>query len=57
MFVVGFFVFRAFDILKPYPIRRLESLGGGTGVMADDILAGVYGAILMLLILHFFASS
>jgi phosphatidylglycerophosphatase A len=56
-FVVGFFVFRAFDILKPYPIRRLESLGGGTGVMADDILAGVYGAILMLLILHFFASS
>jgi phosphatidylglycerophosphatase A len=57
MLVVGFFVFRAFDILKPYPIRRLESLGGGTGVMADDILAGVYGAILMLLILHFFASS
>jgi phosphatidylglycerophosphatase A len=54
MFIVGFFVFRAFDILKPYPIRRLESLRGGVGVMADDILAGVYGAFLMLLILLIF---
>ena len=50
--VIGFFVFRAFDILKPYPIRRLESLPGGVGVMADDLLAGVYGAILMALIVY-----
>jgi phosphatidylglycerophosphatase A len=51
--VIGFFVFRAFDILKPYPIRRLESFRGGIGIMADDVLAGVYGAILMLVILRF----
>jgi phosphatidylglycerophosphatase A len=51
--VIGFFVFRAFDILKPYPIRRLESFRGGIGIMADDVLAGVYGSILMLVILRF----
>lgn len=52
MVVIGFLVFRAFDILKPYPIRRLESLTGGIGVMADDLLAGVYGAIAMALIVY-----
>ncbi|MBX7220617.1 MAG: phosphatidylglycerophosphatase A [Blastocatellia bacterium] len=46
--VIGFFVFRAFDIIKPYPVRRLEALKGGLGIMADDILAGIQGAILML---------
>ena len=40
--VLGFFAFRAFDILKPWPIRKLESLPRGVGVMADDLLAGVY---------------
>jgi len=47
MMVIGFLLFRAFDIFKPYPIRRLEALGGGLGVMADDILAGIYAAILL----------
>lgn len=38
----AFVLFRAFDILKPYPIRQVESsLKGGTGVMMDDILAGI----------------
>jgi phosphatidylglycerophosphatase A len=52
--VVGFVLFRFFDILKPYPIRRLERLPGGLGVMADDVLAGVYAAVLVWLghILH-----
>src|SRR5215213_1301791 len=43
--IAGFVLFRLFDIFKPYPIRRLEALHGGLGVMADDGLAGVYSAI------------
>lgn len=45
--LVGFLLFRLFDILKPFPIRRLERLPGGFGVMADDALAGVYAAALL----------
>ncbi len=47
---LGFIAFRVFDIWKPFPIRKLESLGGGVGVMADDLLAGVYGNVLLQLI-------
>lgn len=43
---VSFLLFRAFDIFKPFPIRRLERLPGGLGVMSDDALAGVYAAAL-----------
>jgi len=42
---LGFLLFRLFDILKPYPIRRLERIGGGPGVVLDDLLAGVYANI------------
>jgi phosphatidylglycerophosphatase A len=42
--VIGFLLFRLFDIFKPYPIRKLERLHGGLGVMADDVLAGIYAA-------------
>ncbi|PYS52488.1 MAG: phosphatidylglycerophosphatase A [Acidobacteria bacterium] len=45
--IAGFLLFRLFDIWKPYPIRKLESLESGLGIMADDILAGVYAAILL----------
>lgn len=45
--VLGFLAFRAFDIWKPYPIRRLEALESGLGIMADDILAGAYAAMLL----------
>jgi phosphatidylglycerophosphatase A len=45
--VLGFFLFRLFDIFKPYPIRKLELLPGGLGVMADDALAGVYAAAMV----------
>jgi phosphatidylglycerophosphatase A len=48
--VVGFVTFRVFDIWKPYPIRRLESLEAGLGIMADDVLAGVYAATFMSLL-------
>lgn len=47
MLVVGFIAFRAFDIWKPYPIRRLESLPSGLGIMADDLLAGFYAAVVL----------
>jgi phosphatidylglycerophosphatase A len=40
--IVGFLLFRLFDIVKPPPCRWLESLHGGLGVMADDVFAGVY---------------
>lgn len=45
--VIGFVCFRFFDILKPPPIGRLEVLHGGLGIMADDLLAGVYAALTM----------
>ena len=45
--IAAFALFRLFDIFKPYPIRKLESLPGGLGVMADDALAGVYAAALI----------
>ena len=48
--VAGFIVFRVFDIWKPYPVRRLEGLGGGLGIMADDMLAGFYAAATMSLL-------
>jgi phosphatidylglycerophosphatase A len=41
----GFLVFRVFDILKPGPIRRLERLPGGWGVLADDLVAGLAAAV------------
>src|ERR1041385_1389005 len=41
----SFLLFRAFDIWKPYPIRRLEALESGLGIMADDVLAGIYALI------------
>jgi len=41
----AFILFRAFDIWKPYPIRRLEALESGLGIMADDVVAGVYALI------------
>jgi phosphatidylglycerophosphatase A len=43
----AFFLFRAFDIVKPFPLRRLEHLPGGLGVMLDDIGAGVYTNIVL----------
>ncbi len=46
--ILGFLLFRAFDIWKPYPIRHLEKLGSGLGVMADDVLAGIYAAVVLL---------
>ena len=43
----AFICFRVLDIWKPWPIRRLERLHGGVGIMSDDLLAGVFGAMLL----------
>jgi phosphatidylglycerophosphatase A len=51
--LTGFVLFRIFDIWKPFPIKHLEKLPGGWGIMADDWLAGVYAAILLRVALHF----
>ena len=45
--IAGLVLFRFFDIVKPLFIRRLEALPGGWGVMADDVLAGVYANIVL----------
>ena len=45
--VAGFFLFRAFDIVKPPPARRLERLPGGWGIVLDDVAAGVYCQLVM----------
>jgi phosphatidylglycerophosphatase A len=45
--IVAFFIFRLLDVVKPWPARRLEHLPGGFGVVLDDMMAGVYGNIVM----------
>jgi phosphatidylglycerophosphatase A len=45
--ITGFFIFRVLDVVKPWPARRLEHLPGGFGVVLDDVMAGVYGNLLM----------
>jgi len=44
-FLLGFILFRVFDIWKPFPARQAESLPGGLGIMADDWIAGFYAAL------------
>lgn len=50
---VGFVAFRVFDILKPWPVDRIQNLPGGWGIMADDLLAGVYSNVAVRLALLF----
>ena len=45
--VIGFALFRLFDVFKPWPIRKLEQLPGGWGIVLDDIAAGLFGAAVM----------
>jgi phosphatidylglycerophosphatase A len=40
--ILGFIIFRFFDILKPFPLKRIQNLGGSLGIMLDDLLAAVY---------------
>jgi phosphatidylglycerophosphatase A len=45
--LTGFFIFRVLDVVKPWPARRLELLPGGYGVVLDDVMAGVYGNLMV----------
>ncbi len=51
--VSGFVIFRVFDITKPWPLKRLQELHGGPGVMLDDVGAGIYTNVLLQLAAFF----
>jgi phosphatidylglycerophosphatase A len=53
--LAGFILFRSFDIVKPFPLRRLEKLPAGTGIMMDDVGAGLYALVLLQAFRYFFA--
>jgi phosphatidylglycerophosphatase A len=53
--LASFILFRSFDIVKPFPLRRLEGLPGGTGIMMDDVGAGLYALVLLQIWAHFIA--
>ena len=52
-FLAGLILFRAFDIVKPPPVRQLERLPEGTGIVLDDVAAGIFAFVVMHLLLHF----
>jgi phosphatidylglycerophosphatase A len=52
-FLAGLILFRVFDILKPPPVRQLERLPEGIGIVVDDLGAGLYALVVMHLLLHF----
>ena len=54
--LAAFILFRLLDIFKPFPIRRLEQIPRGAGVVADDVGAGLYGMIILVVMRWFFES-
>ena len=54
LYAAGFFIFRFFDIIKPFPIRHLEKAPHGVGIMIDDIAAGLYSLGLLHLAIYIF---
>jgi len=48
--IVGFILFRGFDIVKPFPARRAERFPGGWGIMLDDVVAGLYSLIVLVIL-------
>jgi len=52
MYVTAFVLFRILDIMKPYPINRLEALPGGWGIIMDDVTAGIVTRVLMGILVH-----
>jgi phosphatidylglycerophosphatase A len=51
--LAGFILFRGFDIVKPPPVRQLERLPEGTGIVVDDVAAGIYALAVLQLLIHF----
>jgi phosphatidylglycerophosphatase A len=52
--MISFVLFRFFDIVKPYPANRFQEFKGGLGIMCDDLVAGLYAAILVSIFMRFF---
>ena len=52
-FLAGFILFRVFDIVKPPPVRQLEAIPEGAGIVLDDVAAGLYALVVMHLFLRF----
>ena len=53
-YLAAFLLFRLFDIWKPPPVRQLEALPGGVGINADDVMAGIYAAVVLFLVVMWF---
>lgn len=51
LYLLAFISFRTFDILKPFPIKHIERLPAGWGIMSDDVMAGIYANIMLQVIL------
>ena len=54
--IVSFTLFRFFDIVKPYPARQMERLHGGMGIMCDDLVAGIYAAAVVLVVVGLYSA-
>jgi phosphatidylglycerophosphatase A len=54
---LGFLAFRVMDVVKPWPARQLEALPGGLGIVADDLMAGVYAQLIVRVLLRAFESA
>jgi phosphatidylglycerophosphatase A len=51
--IIGFVLFRVFDITKPFPIKQAERLKGAYGIVADDVVAGVFANIILIILGRF----
>ena len=55
--IAGFFVFRIMDIWKPFPVYQLQNLGGGLGILIDDVVAGIYSCMILHIALYLIKSA
>jgi len=53
----GYFFFRLFDTLKPWPCKKLEELPAGWGILADDLVAGLYAAVVLVIAIRWYVAS
>ncbi len=55
--IVGFFIFRLLDVIKPPPARRLENVHGGPGIVLDDVMAGIYSNLVLRALIALFPDA
>ncbi|MBN2413801.1 phosphatidylglycerophosphatase A [candidate division KSB1 bacterium] len=53
IYVCAFFVFRLFDVVKPYPVNKTEKLPAGLGIMSDDVVAGIFANVVLQIVFRF----